>query len=424
MFQLRSLICDIHRQLMEHQCDHQIRVYRGQRMSPNELECLKKSIRQFISFNSFLSTSSDQQEASMFLEDYNYSDGLLPVLFEIDADPRVVTNKPFANISSLSAFKGESEVLFMIGSIFHLIDIRHCDMRMWIVRMELCGDDKHDMKQLLTHMKKQHRGGDGETDLFSFAILLRRMGKFDLAEKYFHRLLKELPSNHHCLADVYHNIGLLADHKGDYDTSIQWYQKSLERKIRIRPSDYVGIGNTHNCIGTAYGKKGDHNRALASFNKALSLFDEGHYEDHPHIATYYNNIGIIYQEQNKYLEALAAYEKSLCIKQKRLPPNHPDLGTSFHNIGAVHDSLGHNDLALEHYDRALAIRIKSLPSQHIDIASTYENMGLVHEKKREFERALIFFQKAATIYRQTLSGRHHLVVKVEQNIKRVSGKVN
>jgi hypothetical protein len=67
------------------------------------------------------------------------------VLFEIDADPQMVTTKPFADISKYSHFTNESEVLFMIGSIFRLKRIYLNDDLVWIIEMSLCSDDEYDL---------------------------------------------------------------------------------------------------------------------------------------------------------------------------------------------------------------------------------------------------------------------------------------
>jgi hypothetical protein len=79
------------------------------------------------------------------------------VLFVIDADPGVVTSKPFANISSLSDFGNECEVLFMTGCVFRLVDIRlDHNKQIWLIQMRLCGDDEHSLKKLFDHMKKDY----------------------------------------------------------------------------------------------------------------------------------------------------------------------------------------------------------------------------------------------------------------------------
>ncbi len=45
------------------------------------------------------------------------------VLFKINCDTRRPDTKPFADISHLSCFENEKEILFMLGSVFRLEDI-------------------------------------------------------------------------------------------------------------------------------------------------------------------------------------------------------------------------------------------------------------------------------------------------------------
>ncbi|CAF4162309.1 unnamed protein product, partial [Rotaria magnacalcarata] len=413
---------DIYEQLLAHQCQKRVTVYRGQVLSIVEYEKLEKSCGSIISLNSFLSTSLNRRIAERFVQQNKHlcaSGDHLVVIFEIEADPSVVctmngkdkkNRRPFAQIDELSYYGEESEVLFMLGSIFRLSEISHdqlslsANATMSIIRMTLCSDHDNDLKQLYDHMKNEY--DREETNLLSLGGVTYRMGKFDLAEKYYRRWLSELPSNDPSLSAMYQRLGMVADDKGEYDTSLEWYQKSLEIDMRTHPSDHVNIGGTHNNIGGVHQKKGDRSRALESYNRAVSLFKQAHDENHPLLAGFYNNIGIIYQEEKKYFEALDFYEKSLAIDNKHLPADHPDLGGSYNNIGIVHRCLGHYDLALDHYNRSLKIRLKSLPAQHPDIAMTYRNMGLVYEYKDDFEQALIYMKKAQTIFEVALQLNH------------------
>ncbi|CAF4684438.1 unnamed protein product [Rotaria socialis] len=435
----RTVIRDIYEQLLAHQCQKRVTVYRGQVLSIVEYKKLEKSCGSIISLNSFLSTSLNRKIAERFVQQNMHlcaSGDHVVVVFEIDADPSVVCMKngnnrrPFAQIDEFSYYCGEeSEVLFMLGSNFRLNQVSHdqssslsADATMSIIiRMTLCSDHDNDLKQLYDHMKNEYNRE--ETNLLSLGDVMLDMGKFDLAGKYYRQWLSELPSNDPSIYALYQRLGMIANAEGEYDASLEWYQKSLEMRMQTRPSDHVNIGNTHNSIGTVHQTKGDRGRALESYNQAVSLFKQAHDENHPKMASFYNNIGNIYQEEKKYFEALDFYEKSLAIWKKHLPPDHPDLGASYNNIGGVHQCLGHYDLALDHYNRSLKIRLKSLPAQHPDIASTYRNMGLVYEYKVELEQALIYMKKAQTIYEVALPLNHPNVVKIKDNVKRVEDKL-
>ncbi|CAF3040686.1 unnamed protein product [Rotaria sp. Silwood2] len=148
----------------------------------------------------------------------------------------MVATKPFADISVHSAYPGELEILFMLGSIFRLTDIgRDESDKVSIVRMTLCSEYAHDLKQIFLHIKQQL--GSGETNLRTLGKVLWKMGEFDLAEQYFTRLLKEAPPNDDLLGTLYEDLALLASQTRDYMKSVQWYEKSLELKNSKRPDD-------------------------------------------------------------------------------------------------------------------------------------------------------------------------------------------
>ncbi|CAF4287003.1 unnamed protein product, partial [Adineta steineri] len=138
IFLFRSFIYDIYRELQKYQSKSLLQVYRSQIMSIEELDGLKNNIGQFISINSMFSTSKQRTIALFLLGDITTQIDSERVLFEIDADPNIATTKPFANISKHSYFPDESEVLFMIGSIFRLNNINRNDDQIWIIKMTLC----------------------------------------------------------------------------------------------------------------------------------------------------------------------------------------------------------------------------------------------------------------------------------------------
>ncbi|CAF1427681.1 unnamed protein product [Adineta steineri] len=280
MFLFRSFIYDIYRQLQKYQSKKFVRVYRCQLMSIDELNSLKQNIGQFISVNSFLSTTDERRTALFFLGDITSKIDSERVLFEIDADPKMVTTKPFADISKHSYFPSESEVLFMIGSIFRLDNIDRNDDQIWIIKMTLCNDDEHDLKQVLMYMKEQIESG--EMNLRVLGKLLGTMGKLDLAQKYFNRLLQELPSNDPLLSSLYKDLGELASQRGDYDMSVQWHQKSLTIKNTnnfIKQSslfNHININNKWKQHGvTIAGGNGQGNRLnQLSFPQSIYIDDD------------------------------------------------------------------------------------------------------------------------------------------------------
>ncbi|CAF4956770.1 unnamed protein product [Rotaria sp. Silwood1] len=183
---------------------------------------MQKTIEEPLSINIF-TISSKTGTSTMGTSTIGVNE---PVLFEINADPTMATTKPFADISPFSQYPREAEILFMLGSIFRVKSIhRSGDSQVWIIRMVLCSDNEHELKHVLMDMKRQF--GSGKTDLRTLGRLLSEMNKPDLAEKYFIRLLEQLPPNDPLLDDLYQDLAKFASQAGNLDKSMEWRKKAI-----------------------------------------------------------------------------------------------------------------------------------------------------------------------------------------------------
>ena len=238
LFLLRSFIFDIGQQLQYHQSKSRLRVFRGQLMSRDEMNSLRKHIGQYISIKAFFSSSMDCDVANVFSGYDAPSNYMERVLFEIDADPSVVTTQPFADIRHCGNFSHELEVLFMVGSIFQVNDIRSNDGHVQSVKMRLCSENENTLQQVFTHMR--NRNGIGATNMGSLGNVLWDMAKFDLAEKYYLRFLNENPPSNLLLCNVYRNLASIAARNGASDMILHYKTKAMEveRKIKTAESEF------------------------------------------------------------------------------------------------------------------------------------------------------------------------------------------
>ena len=211
-----------------------VQVYRGQKISKNEFDSLKKSVNQFISINSFFSTSTNRSQAIEFLSLDEPDEKVEKILFEIEADPNIGKIKPFADITQLSYFPGEEEILFSIGSIFHLKKISQDPSKLfWTIEMIVASNDDNQLKDVLDYMKRKL--GNKQIDLRILANILLDMKKFDLAQQYLERMLKQLESNDHLHIDLYENLGKIALQSGHTNKAEQWFSK-LNQFLKQNPS--------------------------------------------------------------------------------------------------------------------------------------------------------------------------------------------
>jgi tetratricopeptide (TPR) repeat protein len=154
--------------------------------------------------------------------------------------------------------------------------------------MILCSDYDHKLKAIFNYMKNEY--GDGETGLLSFGRVLRQMGKFNEAEKYYLKFLNQQQYDYQSKAQCYHLLGNIALDKGNYDLSLEYHLKSLEIKMKKFQLNDTSLAYSHNSIGIVYWKKGNNQRALESYNKALKIWIEIYGEDDLKVAMCFNNM--------------------------------------------------------------------------------------------------------------------------------------
>ena len=101
-----------------------IKLYRGLKLTKDEIEKYRTNIGSLISTNGFLSTSRNYDLALAFaLKTSKRSIDVLPTLFIIEADVRL-DHAVFADISSLSIYPEEEEILFDIGCAFKITEVK------------------------------------------------------------------------------------------------------------------------------------------------------------------------------------------------------------------------------------------------------------------------------------------------------------
>jgi hypothetical protein len=137
----RYFIQDLHQQLTDlHRTKYRRDIvqptqifYRGMTLYSEDIKRL--IVGEFITFNSFMSASSSKDVAMMFAAN---------ALLQIEVNNRTGLHAVFHQISDLSNFKQEDEILFSIGNIFRVEKIQWCDKKLlWYVKLTLQKDLQH-----------------------------------------------------------------------------------------------------------------------------------------------------------------------------------------------------------------------------------------------------------------------------------------
>jgi hypothetical protein len=146
MFKLRYILTDIydhlndsHKQRTRYLSKSMVEIfYRGQLMSSKEFDYFNQLRGSIISINTFLSTTTSMQVALMYAGKYNGDSDQTSVVFNIETDLKT-HSRPYANISHFSLFPDEDEVLFAMGSIFRIGNIRQMPNadHVWIINLQM-----------------------------------------------------------------------------------------------------------------------------------------------------------------------------------------------------------------------------------------------------------------------------------------------
>ncbi|CAF0983899.1 unnamed protein product [Didymodactylos carnosus] len=257
-------------------------VYRGQLMSEEELEILKKDLAPgtVVSVNSFLSASRTRKVALIFSGASGLPNAHLnSVVFEIKINihhKNLLKRKPFADVSQLSKQdEDECEVIFMVGSFFRIDNIVYDGIeKVTIVKSVLIDEDDHTMsitkdyqilKRTITVEGKLIRIGNLLMDHPSYSQSSKAKGYYKVLENELKLSKSIFPA---CLVGQ----GWVDFKNGNYDSAIKLQVEALAiyNKLDDKNNNESAISSL-NCIGAAYMKLNDYPKALDYYNRAYNL---------------------------------------------------------------------------------------------------------------------------------------------------------
>ena len=216
---------------------------------------------------------------------------------------------------------------------------------------------------------------------------------------------------------------------GEYETAIEYYQKSLT--IYTGTGDFSGIIKSYSNLGFTYFKLAQYHTAIQCFEKGLKISDSfGHPSG---IADMNSRLGNVYVSLGKYQEAISRYEKSLGIStsigyqsgiardncnlgnayrslgdyQKAIKcyekslelstaiGDQSSIGNSLCNLGSAYAGLAQYQEAIKNYEKSL--EISTGISDRSGIANNYGNLGSVYSGLGEYEKAITYYQRSLEI---------------------------
>jgi len=401
-------IRDLHEQIEELYSEmdktHSLTVYHGQGMLNNEFEKLLKSKDGLLSFNNFLSTSTNRQISLNFAKQSFNNLNLTSILFQMEINPSI-TSSPFASIDKQCYFSDpEKEILFSMHTIFRIGEIKQIEDRLWEINLTLINDNDEQLIQLTEYIRKNARA---ETGIQRIAKLMLVMGKMDKAKEIYTALLETTGEDDKKeLAHLHHQLAFIYDEKEDLTNALSHYHQSLNIYLTYLPLNDPQLCPTYSNIGLILKKQGNLDGALEYLQHALDISLIAPNSNQSEIAIRYNNIGGVLDAQGKLTEALENYEHALEIARRCLSSRHPLIGATHNNIGLVYHSLKDYSSALIHFTKTLEIEQKTLPSDHPSLIMTHANLAGVLEDLHQYNEAIEHAKKAVHIVQNAFGIDH------------------
>ncbi|CAF3824364.1 unnamed protein product, partial [Rotaria sp. Silwood1] len=159
---LHQHITELHRE-QKASMPAKFQVFRGQGLSIEDFEKMKKTKGGLMSFNNFLSTSRNRQiSINNFARPAAFNTNSVGILFIMNIDTAICTKSstPFAEVSKVGYYKNkEEELLFSTHTIFRIDRIERIEDnqtdRLWQVDLTLVGNQDDDFNKLTLTLRKE-----------------------------------------------------------------------------------------------------------------------------------------------------------------------------------------------------------------------------------------------------------------------------
>lgn len=423
-FYLRDLLEQIEEEYLRTKSSENFVVYRGQKVSKDDFEILKKSKGHLLSFNSFLSTSLSRDIAEKFVAG---AENGIRVIFRMEIN-LLASSVRYVNITKLKddrLFK-EQEILFSIQTIFRIGEMKQIDEYSWEVNLTLTDDIDSELQQLTDFMRDQLNDIDG---WYRMAFLMIQMGKFDDANEIFGALYAKTQEDDLDMAHLAQTSMVTINAERDPSPEIHSHallhlEEALKHwEITLSP-DHPMFGVAYLYISSVYRSIGNYEVAFKYAEKALDNLKSSAPSNEYVSVLLHMNFGILYMATQKNKESLAHFEKALNFLQKSSPTNHPYMCMIYSHIAGIHAIMDNDVQALLYINKVIEIQPRALPSDHPTLCLPYLYLGQLYELKCNNEVALSYYEKALKIYQICFSSDHTVCATIYNRIARVYGSMN
>ena len=244
----------------------------------------------------------------------------------------------------------------------------------------------------VTNLKKQLAESKNSVDKINILINISkeyRSNSFKLSEQYV-KQAEEIAisiNNDSLLIKIYRIIGGIKQYKGDLDSSIYYFSKSLEYSKKIKSE--LEIAKSSSNLGSIYALDNQLDKAREILLSSITIIEN--YNDTSSALQVYNNLGMVYRLTHEFDKSIKYYKKA--IEYTKI--NTVDYGTRLSNLAEAYFYSNKINKAIDLYKNAIEIFENNESKYNIGI--TYERMSFLYYEQNDNELAKLYALQALTI---------------------------
>ncbi|MGW2836147.1 tetratricopeptide repeat protein, partial [Streptomyces sp. NPDC001286] len=150
----------------------------------------------------------------------------------------------------------------------------------------------------------------------------------------------------------YHQLGMIAQERGDYQQAEERYRASLT--ISEELGNRAGIATSYHQLGMIAQERGDYQQAEERYRASLTISEE--LGDRAGIANSYHQLGRIAQLRGDYQQAEERYRASLTLDEEL--GNRAGIATSYAQLGVLRTEQQRPADGVPYMLRALALQLE------------------------------------------------------------------
>jgi tetratricopeptide (TPR) repeat protein len=249
--------------------------------------------------------------------------------------------------------------------------------------------------QILTTLQAQQASPEQQRHIagtyHQLGWIAQDRGQLDQAEDWYRKALAiwEELGDRPGLAASYHQLGGVAQGREQLDQAEDWYRQTLT--IEEELGDQPHLAGTYHALGMVAQDRGQLDQAEDWYRKALAIWEE--LGDRPGLADTYHQLGMVAQNRGQLDDAEDWYLESLAIEEEL--GNHPGLASSYHQLGVVDQLRGRLDGAADWYRKAMAIAEEL--GDRPRLANAYYQLGRVARLQGQLDDAEDWYLKSLAI---------------------------